>query len=644
MAIYYVDIGAADDNGDGSIATPFKTLQHAESHLAVSGDTVRVRASATPYAEGGSTPWRLTHAADWIVGTWTGTDAGTWAASTSPAATVTMGAQTQFLDPRSGATAVTFSGFTFSCVTSQTWFILTSNSHVGTLTFTDCAFTTTDTGGTIFCRDNDTQSNFIFTRCTISQGTGGIWSALIVSSGNAEEKKVGAYTFTDCTITMTGSATDIISTLAGTALGPLTLTRTTLNILGATNNTIGLRSIAHNVTMTDTTINTTGAITGSVFKTLDASSTGTITLTRVTINTTAATSEPIINVTTAGAHTVILRGVVVNLTQTNQAASAHVISILNQPSPEVSHCVITIPAQTNAFDAIKVYANTNITACTAILRSNTVTTLQTGKCHGVCLGDDASDTSEGSGNNVYAGSIVEYNKVVAPIANSDYHSILVGYQNGAWVRYNHTIGGGYGVVIKGSGDWAYAGSVDHNICVDADIANLYAKGCQNVSFTHNTLVMRTGFGSNFKMDTDLISNATGIIFKYNICCEQSGIKAIDGTADQTFAACDNNCYWSGSATTAVNITYGGTDYADADLATWLGAVAFDDHTIVANPNFVSRLAGDYRLRTRSVCVNPAAVSGASTAKLTRTTKMLYKPQFAYGALPPIHIPAWQRPQ
>lgn len=567
-------VGADGAGVDGSIATPWATMQYAESRIAASGDTIYV--AAATYNENDATQHCLflQKAATWIAD---GTVTVRPYSSTSYAAIFS-----------GGSNAISATGFTFDATkvngASNALYALYLNTGSNNKTFTDCTFTNALTD-LIYAPNSNT--SIVFTRPTFTgnPSTAAIYAnniGLTVNSINVtsfSSSRIFYHTGDTTPVVFNGGT--ITAALSGRAFqsdgdGAMTITGITA------------------------TIGTNGTEPGSFAYLNTAAKTGAFSVTNnnITYNLTAGASSGghIINVS-AGSHVVTITGNHITCSSTGQNQSA--IRVTNQPTANILSNIINYGG-TGSLQPVQITSTG--TSMAVIFNNNSVTSSQAAR-QVVLIGSDVST----AGDNKIDGAEVIGNSIYAPLGSSC-HDLEYGYNKNGSIKQNYIYGGGYGIVIKGNAENYTTGYAVENILKDQSIEQMRVKGVQNLPVYNNTFYVSSGRGiTNGSLYITVNGDSanvpsTGTIAKNNLFYTQGGLNTVNCDAgSSTGLVLDNNLHYMATGISPIYAFVGSTQYQGLSAWTNWQSAGFDTHGVNSDPKLTS--SSDFHLQNISLAIN-----------------------------------------
>lgn len=627
---------ARDKAAAASASTPVKTITRAIALASANEDTI--------FVAGGTYSSEYSHASDTQLQFITVNKAGLTFTATG-AVTVTVGhADTKrVLRINNGAnnTTITVSGsgsWTFDGLRGEGLYCDYGIEVLATATGTKIDHATVKRAvALINLADAQTTGNEIVS-CTLTDSGEAITNCAAINSWHGNELLVK-----DCTFSLTGASTiraiRIPNTSSGKTGAAVTIENCVLGTTGAllkcSNNVIGNDGSASVTIDGCTSVVAAGA--GSWYGRTGATSTGSDTLTDNTITMVTSSTPAIYIQGGSGECSISGNTITISGTQTQD-----VIRVLDQPNTVISDNTVSDNGTTATIASIRITTSaSDKSAANALIRNNAVyRPLATGG-YTILVGADSYSANT---TQTCDGAVIEYNRVYGLRQAADFstHGPMLGYNRGA-MRFNWISGCAYGCIAKsGTGtpqDWAGYEGIHHNVTVDARRNGLIVSGADNVRFESNT-VYRSALVTpanapiarvkqNEIVESGSVGDCDGTIFRYNILFGAAGARVFLIEADQTNTVFQDNCFYITGATESTDLFTLGAE--GATLAEFIAA-GYTDPGMFANPRF--RQAGrDFRLLSSSPCINP---SGAG--KLLQRTDALYIPQYAWGALPPMHEP------
>lgn len=581
-ATYYVSTTGSNSN-DGSSGSPWLTLQYAET-TATNGDTVNV--SGGTYTENDAT----NHA-------WTVSKGITWVATGS--ATVRASSTATRVLHITGSSTASFTGFTFDSEGTRSNVVSFASGSASNKTFTNCTFQ----GGTsFFIAPSGTISNFKIDSSTFTLNNASA-TAFLATTGTQE--------ITHSTFSVTSASSVVRVSSAGS----------TVNFNNNTVTTASLTQVFNDTANSDITVDTnTFTINGSTTRImLLTTGTGSLNFTGNTVS--FASGVQAIYLSSGTWATQITNN---TITATAASPSQALIDLINQNAPTITGNTIT-STTTAALAHIRL-TSTGTDGGVANIANNTLGSKSLSG-YVISIGTETS----GSGDNKLDGTIIENNTIYGPfyydstLTTFATHTIFVGYNKNAVIRYNTINGGGYAVVVKSGGMQYTAGGIYYNTFINnGGTTSVRVKGIKNINIFNNTIYV----GNSITPDYTVVfisqngsgETSTGTVLKNNIIVGgKSELLRLEDVST-TGLVSDYNVIYRYNAGTYVNansVTYD-------SLASWMGA-GFDTHSVSADPAFIS--ASSYILSPTS-----AAINGGTDVGLTRDQANTTVPQ---GATPDI---------
>lgn len=597
MATYYVNgsgstysgvqgsygIGVDDAGVNGALATPWASMQYAESRL-TAGDTVYVAAGTYNENESTQNCLYLQKAATWIA---------------DGIVEVRPYSSTAYAGIVGGTTAaISMSGFVFDGTringATDATHALYLNTGSNNKTFIDCTFKNALTNLIYAPGAND---NIVLTRPIFSgsPATAAIYAANIgltvthITVNNYSGARIFYHTAATRQATFNGgSITAALNSRVFQDDGDGKLTITGITAAISTNSTEPGAFVYIN------TANKTGNI---------IVSNNDITYTLTPGN--ASTTEIICILN--GSHNTTVTGNTIRCNSAGQTMSA--IKIARQP---VVICNYNKIYYESTGIVIPLYILSTGSVMSVTCDYNTVYTKQTAS-QAIVVGSDVP----GTGDNKIDGASVSHNKVYAPLGGSC-HNIEYGYNKNGTVVGNYTYGGRYGIVIKGAETYT-TGYVAYNIIIDPTYEGIRVKGVKNLPVYNNTLYLSEGRtilnGLLYITVNPDSSNAssTGCIAKNNIMVAPGGNNVIKCDVESVSGlTLDYNCYYMSSGKAPIYALIGTTQYQGASAWTSWQAASYDAHGISGlDPKF--RSTTDFHLRSSSPCINAGTtIEGLTT--------------------------------
>jgi hypothetical protein len=613
-ATYYLSTTGNDTTGNGSEALPWASMAKAEASAANS-DTIRMAAGTYvhPTADAYLT---ITKAFTWKA------DGAVIVRSNGTAVyalRVGAAANNNVFEP--GTTGGTFTfdgrGLTASILISST---------TGSTTFTNCTFT-----NATMCVRALAAGPIAFTGCTFT-GDAGVPMSYVFDVSNAQT------TLTGCTINPPSCANQALY-FEATQTESVTVTGCTIT---GTYSNVFLQNIGNGaLVFTNNTVNLGGTPRSVVVCTSATTGDQPVTISGNTITCSAPylDTSGVLRVS-AGTHTTRITNNSITFTAGAAAYLGFPIYVIDQSNVYIAENTLDCRPVTGALYS-GIYVTSNGVAMTNItIRGNILKFANTQPLHAITVGTDAA----GANDNKLSKVVVEYNRVYGPGYYSNpggtLHGIIYGNNTGAVVRNNYVNGCTYGVILKGTGqDWGHQGGAFGNVIVNCANSGLYAKGVVNTVWQNNTVVntvgspaVQSGLMQINRNDVGLAAS-TGTMVRHNIFLGKDGDNLIYiFDAAQTGSDIDHNCYWSHAAAPSTAADFLDLGNTVTGWAAW--QALHDQHSICANPKFVSVRNLDLRLQSNSPCINPLA----ARTGLKRTYADVGIQQPCYGAIPAIFEP------
>ncbi len=563
----YVSTAGSDTTGDGTSGNPWKTLNKADAS-SVNGDVVNV-AGGTYIEDNASTHgWIASKALTWNAnGTVTVRGTGT----TSVTVLFVQG---------SGTTS--FNGFTIDGAGTAVMGIRVL-STAPNKNFTN--MTVQNTTSAAVQIENMTNSSFTNGAISISTGLAmsvGVYDNAVIS-GN--------------TITMTGGTYGLYTATNGSGTKQLTYSNNTINATLSSPffylSKDGVFDIHHN----------TATIAGKVLYATGGPATTLFHDNAVTVTTN--TTNDYLWFDTGSGQSTVSGNTFISSSTTN---SGSILYMRNQVSPTVDNNTIDT-ASTGGMVAIKVEStgtNSNgprITNNTIRNRSATNYGIKVGM-ETTSAGDMALDGAVIEGNTIYGA--LYYSPALTGVSN---HSIFVGYNKNASIRYNKVIGGAYGVVVKGGGLAYTSGSISYNEFINCvGSSSIRVKGIQNLNVHNNTVTASASYTQTYTpvliSENNAGESSTGTRLRNNIIVGTAGntpLTLLDVAA--TALQSDNNILWRRDGGAVVN-----NNGSLLSLSSWQ-ALGHDAASASVNPLFTNESTDNYLPQNTSRAVNSGVATG-----------------------------------
>lgn len=559
---------------DGSIATPWATMQYAESRIAASGDTLYVAAATYNENDSSLHCLYLQKSASWIAD---GTVIVRPYSSTSYAAIFAGGSNT-----------ISATGFTFDATkvngATNASYTLYLNTGSNNKTFTDCTFANAVTDLVYAPNSN---SSIVFTGPTFTgaPSTAAIYAGnigLTVNSINVtsfSSARIFYHTADTTPVTFNGGT--ITASLSGRAFqsdgdGAMTINGITA-VIGTNGTEPGsfayLNAAAKNGAFLVTNNNITYTLTAG-----------------------AASTGHTINVS-AGNHATTVTGNTITCSSTGQNQSA--IRVTNQPTVNISNNIINYGG-TGSLQPVQITSTG--TTMAVVFDNNSVTSSQSAQ-QVVLIGSDVST----AGDNKIDGAEIIGNSIYAPLGSSC-HDLEYGYNKNGAIKQNYIYGGGYGIVIKGNAENYTAGYAVENILKDQSIEQMRVKGVQNLPVYNNTFYVSSGRtitnGSLYITVNGDSANvpSTGTLAKNNIFYTQGGLNTVNcDTNSSTGLVLDYNLQYMATGISPIYAFVSATQYQGASAWTNWQAAGFDTHGVNADPKLTS--SSDFHLTNTSSAID-----------------------------------------
>lgn len=301
---------------------------------------------------------------------------------------------------------------------------------------------------------------------------------------------------------------------------------------------------------------------------------------------------------------------------TSWPSSSTMVNIADQTTgPSISYnTVISDYSGTNLINWLRVYATSNASSYGAATITNNTLTMANPNGIGILVGTDGVAAA---GDHKIAPSTIEYNTCTAPgTSGAAFHCIEYGYQNNGIIRFNKSIGAGFGIVLKGGADPSNGGPTDfstgivsYNIISEplggSSGAGIHIKGINNVKLYNNTIyASRTSYAQNgiwaIAYDSN---NSTGWDFKNNIIYVSNNASSIGinvEAATQTGSQSNYNNIYKLGANGSIGKA-GSTSYSSLSL--WQGGGGYDINSVSSDSSFVNPVGSDFSLSSDSPVVD-----------------------------------------
>lgn len=298
--------------------------------------------------------------------------------------------------------------------------------------------------------------------------------------------------------------------------------------------------------------------------------TGNVSVKNNKISRTALTYGRIISFTGIVRFNIDIYGNIIKLLHASQSIEA--IQLANQPSVTINKNKLT----TNNNSTPILITSTGADVTSVVITNNYISHKNT---YGISIGTEGAD----AGSDKITGVVITGNKINQ---RADYtgtpHSILVGYNKGATIKYNYFDGNAYGIVLKSLGLDNTNGIVAYNYFYNNDFA-IRCKGVLNTKIYNNTFYDITAGNYLIYID-DGGGVGTGTKIKNNIFYAVGNLNPIFVAANcTTDFECDYNIYYSEND--VINFNRGGITYT---FAQWQ-ALGYDIHSQVVDPNLINNL-------------------------------------------------------
>ena len=570
---YYVSTTGSNITGTGASDNPWLTLNQAESS-ASTGDTVHVAAGT--YAENDAT----THG-------WNSQKGITWIADGTVIVHGTSGTTRPLYIATSNTASYT--GFTIDSQNLYAYAVYLQ-SGASNKTFTNCVFQDATTG---LVTSTGTNSNITISHSSFSYSGAG--NAIINGNGS----NFNNLAISNSTFTASGGSGTIFRFAGGT--NTVLFQSNSVNATGS--NYIWNATNNGTYTITNNTITQSG-VGSSVFA--FNTGTGTIDFENNSITTSTNNTSGVFNIAGGTWSTTIQNNVI---TSTSSLQSQQLVNIANQTSPAINGN--TLDAMSTSLTSF-VYITSTGTDGGAVQVKNNMFRSRNTTGYVIFIGSEAA----GSGDNKFDGALIEGNTIYgalyydSSLSTIGTHSIMVGYNKNATIRYNTVIGGGYGVVLKGGGMGYTGGGIFYNKFINSSVtAAVRIKGIQNIHIYNNTIYTSSTSNGSYLINTsdnNAGENASGAVLNNNILYGKSSYIYIVDTDSQTNFVSDYNLIYTYNGTTIGSV--GSTTYTTYNL--WQGA-GYDSHSVNNNPLFNNADSYDFSLQTGSPAINQGASLGFS---------------------------------
>jgi hypothetical protein len=560
-ATYYVDATGGNNSNDGSSGSPWQTLQYAEN-TASNGDTVNVAAGTYIEDDPTNHAWTVSKGISWVA-----TGAVTVRASTTATRVLHV----------TGTNTSSFTGFTFDSEGTRSSVVTFASTSASNKTFTNCTF---QNGTGFFIVPSGTVTNFLIDQSTF---------ILNNAASTAYLAAVGDQVLSNNIFSVTNATTVVRVSGAGTNLDFNNNSVTSSTLVQVFN--VSANSILE---VTDNTFTINGITTRILYL---SSGTGSLTFGDNIV--TSASAIQAIYVSGGVWTTSIVDN---TITSTSSSPSQALIQLLNQNSPQITNNNI----ETTSTDAIAhiQLSSTGTSGGTANISDNTLISKSlTG--HVISVGTEGST----SGNNMFDGALIENNTIYGPLyydpdlSAFSTHTIFVGYNKNAIIRYNTVIGGGYAVVVKGGGEAYTSGGIYYNTFINnAGTTSIRVKGIKNIKILNNTINVANNFQQNYTVifisENGVGESSTGTVLKNNIIV--GGKSELLRLEDVSITGLDSdyNLFYRHSAGNFVDIN----SVVYSSLASW-NLAGYDIHSVNSLPVFVNDSSYNYKLQSSSPGIN-----------------------------------------